>query len=212
MGDQELNFEASGALKDASLIMRDKETDSWWSIMSSTAIGGELDGADLVELPIGRKAMWKDWVADHPDTLVLSIDGREHDETNPYDGYFESRDTFRGLVSRDDRLPPKEPIFSFHTADRAWAIPHNAIFGGLLVSNGGFPGRQLLVYREPEVAMFASSVAYLVDDEVAAADGGDVSKLLEQAAAGNAGFEPVEGFDTFWYMWANINSGTELLP
>ena len=29
---------------DASLVMRDRETDSWWSIMTSDAIGGELDG------------------------------------------------------------------------------------------------------------------------------------------------------------------------
>ena len=31
------------------------------------------------------------------------------------------------------------------------------------------------------------------------------------AAAGTAGFEPLAGFDTFWYMWANVNEGSELL-
>jgi len=211
MGDKELNFEASGALKDASLIMRDRETDSWWSIMSSTGIGGELDGTDLVELPVGRKAMWKDWVAEHPDTLVLSVDGREHEAKSPYDDYFASSDTFRGLVARDDRLPPKEAIFSFHTSDLAWAVPHQAIFGGRLISADGLAGQQLLVFREPGVSIFASSVAYLVDDEVATAANGDVSTLLQQAAAGNAGFTPVSGFDTFWYMWANVNEGSELL-
>ena len=51
LGDRLLSFEASGALWQASLVMRDRETDSWWSIMTSEAIGGELDGADLVELP-----------------------------------------------------------------------------------------------------------------------------------------------------------------
>lgn len=212
MGDKELNFEASGALKDASLVMRDRETDSWWSIMSATGIGGEFDGADLIEMPVGRKAMWKDWVAEHPDTLVLSVDGSEHEEKSPYDEYFASAETFRGIASRDDRLPPKEPIFSFHAADRAWAIPHQAIFGGRLIAADGLGGRQLLVYREPRVAMYASSTAYLVDDDVVTAGGGDVAALLEQAAASTAGFEPVAGFDTFWYMWANVNEGSELLP
>ena len=47
MGDEELNFEASGALLDASLVMRDRETDSWWSIMTSDAIGGDLGVAAL---------------------------------------------------------------------------------------------------------------------------------------------------------------------
>ena len=78
-GDQELNFEASGALLDASLVMRDRETDSWWSIMTSDAIGGELEGDELEELPLGEKSTWKDWVARHPQTLVLSVEGREHD-------------------------------------------------------------------------------------------------------------------------------------
>jgi len=212
MGDKELNFEASGALKDASLVMRDRETDSWWSIMSSTAIGGNLNGADLVELPVGQKTTWKEWVTAHPDTLVLSVDGREHDPRSPYDDYFASSDTFRGLAARDDRLPPKEPIFSFHTADRAWAVPHKAIFGGRLISADEFGGRQLLIYRKPKVSMFASSTAYLVDDDVVQAASGDVTALLAQAAAGADGFEPVPGFDTFWYMWANVNEGSELLP
>ena len=66
-GDRKLNFEASGALKQASLIMRDRETDSWWSIMTSDAIGGELVGTDLVELPRGEKVTWKDWRRRHPD-------------------------------------------------------------------------------------------------------------------------------------------------
>ena len=73
-----LNFEASGALKDASLVMRDRETDSWWSIMTSDAIGGALDGADLEELPYGEKATWGDWKRRHPETTVLSVDGVEH--------------------------------------------------------------------------------------------------------------------------------------
>ena len=36
--DETLSFEASGALKDGALVMRDRETDSWWSIMAAEAI------------------------------------------------------------------------------------------------------------------------------------------------------------------------------
>ncbi len=46
---------------EASLVMRDRETDSWWSIMTSTAIGGAMAGADLVELPLGEKTTWRSW-------------------------------------------------------------------------------------------------------------------------------------------------------
>ena len=66
IANRELSFEASGALKKATLVMRDRETDSWWSIMTSNAIGGELEGAELVELPVGEKTTWGAWRARHP--------------------------------------------------------------------------------------------------------------------------------------------------
>ena len=122
-GEQELSFEASGALMSASLVMRDRETDSWWSIMSSDAIGGELNGADLTELPVGVKTQWGDWVEQYPETLVLSVAGEEHTANNPYDNYLTGEGTFRGLEVDDQRLPPKAPIYSFHVAGHAVAVP-----------------------------------------------------------------------------------------
>ena len=43
----------------ASLVMRDRETDSWWSIMTSTAIGGALQGAELVANSVEERAPMK---------------------------------------------------------------------------------------------------------------------------------------------------------
>ena len=126
---QTLNFEASGALLDASLVMRDRETDSWWSIMTSDAIGGTLDQTRLTELPVGEKAQWRDWRARHPTTKVLSIGGVQHVENNPYDNYFDSEETFRGLTVADERLPPKENIYSFHRDGVPYAVPHSAYAG-----------------------------------------------------------------------------------
>jgi hypothetical protein len=212
-GGQELSFEASGALKDASLVMRDRETDSWWSIMSSDAIGGDLDGADLVELPIGEKTTWGDWAARFPGTLVLSVDGREHDPNDYYADYFASSETFRGIASRDPRLPAKEPIFAFHHLDRPWAIPHQRIFGGLLmfVAVPGMDEPQpILFHRQPGSAMFASTRAWLVAPAVTESSR-DPQALLQLAERGDSGFEPLAGFDTFWYMWANVNRETSLL-
>jgi len=62
-GGQDLRFEASGGLMHAALVMRDKETDTYWSIMTGDAIAGDLRGTPLEELPLGEKAQWKDWVA-----------------------------------------------------------------------------------------------------------------------------------------------------
>ena len=75
-GDQVLRFEASGGLLNASLVMRDKETDSFWSIMTGDALSGELKGTSLVELPYGEKVRFGEWVERYPDTLVLTVKGK----------------------------------------------------------------------------------------------------------------------------------------
>ena len=91
-----LNFEASGGLIHASLVMQDQETDTYWSLMKGRAIGGRLKGTELEELAVGKKARWKDWVEEHPDTLVLSVAGNEDLPFNPYSDYLESSKTFGG--------------------------------------------------------------------------------------------------------------------
>ena len=200
--DRELNFEASGALWQASLVMRDRETDSWWSIMTSRAIGGELEGADLVELPYGEKTTWGEWRSRHPDSLVLSVDGREHEAHNPYDEYFATDRTFRGLEIEDGRLAAKEPIFAFFLDGEPYVVPHSAVEGRRLFEAGGV---RLLFYREPGAEMFASTRAWRAPAE----DGAAAPPTGAEPEA--AGYEPLGGIDTFWYNWAAVNEGSTIL-
>ena len=210
MGDRELSFEPSGALEMASLVMRDRETNSWWSIMSSKAIGGELVGTDLQELPVGEKATWADWRTRHPNTLVLSIDGLEHVDSNPYDSYFGDGGTFRGIEVADDRLPPKAPIFGFRLNGRPVAIAHDRIEGGRLVEIDGLPGKNVLFHRPPGASVFQSTVA--VSFPVGAVEESDPAVLLARIEDGTLnGAERLEGFDTFWYTWVLVNPSTRLL-
>jgi hypothetical protein len=206
---RELNFEASGALMQATLVMRDRETDSWWSIMTSDAIGGELDGTDLEELPFGEKTTWGDWKSRYPETLVLSVGGAEHIENNPYDNYFASEGTFRDLKIDDDRLPPKENIFSFWLQDLPWAATHRAIEGGKLYPIEGLTGRLVFLHRVPGTPMYASSDAYLVDEAVATEHG--AGGLLAHIQDHPEAAERLNGFDTFWYSWVAINKESRLL-
>ena len=162
VGNEEFSFEASGALLDASLVMRDRETDSWWSIMTSDAIGGELDGTDLVELPRGEKTTWQEWRWQHPDTLVLSVQGEEHIENNPYDNYFASEGTFRDLEIDDRRLAPKDSIYSFWWGDEPYAVPHAAFVGGKVLVVDGWGDQRLFLYRGEGASIFESSQAWVV--------------------------------------------------
>ena len=209
VGEQELNFEASGALRDAALIMRDRETDSWWSIMTSDAIGGDLDGTDLRELPYGEKTTWGDWKGRHPETLVLSVDGTEHLENNPYDNYFTSAGTFRDIGLADDRLDAKENIYTFWLEGRPFAVTHRAIEGGKTYRLDGLDERVAFFHRVPGLPMYASSEAWLVG---AGATGMAGDEILAAIRAGTLeGAERLTGFDTFWYTWVAVNRDTELL-
>ena len=210
VGDRELNFEASGALMDASLIMRDRETDSWWSIMTSDAIGGELGGTDLEVLAVGQKATWKEWRKKHPDTLVLSVEGEEHVENNPYDNYFASEGTFRDLEVEDRRLEPKAPVFSFWYNDEAWAVPHDEYKGGRIFEVEGLDGKRLFLYRTRRGPIYESSRAYLVSEAVASVY--KPKELLAMIDSGTTvGIKALPGFDTFWYTWVAVNQDTHLI-
>ncbi len=203
-----LNFEASGALMKASLVMRDRETDSWWSIMTSTAIDGDLAGAELDELPVSEKTTWGDWRKRHPETRVLSVEGSEHVDNNPYDNYFASEKTFRDLEIADERLAPKTPVFSFWLDGRTYAAPHDAVAGGRVFDLKDHPDRRVFLYRDRGASIFASTRAWLLDADTAA---GDVTALLATSERENFSGVPVDGFDTYWYSWVSINSDSLLL-
>jgi hypothetical protein len=215
-GDDELRFEASGGLMYAALVMQDKETDTYWSIMSGDALAGELKGTSLQELPVGTKTRWKDWFADHPDTVVLSVNGVVHPPVNPYERYFESEDGFRGMEAEDDRLPTKAPIYAFRLGDRPYAVPYSAFEGGAVFELGE---STVFLYRPEGAAVFESSVAF-VAGELPSRDGGQWRTgggATFDAARGRfvgdgaAAMRRLDGFDTFWYGWSLTNPSTEVL-
>ena len=193
----------------ASLVMRDRETDSWWSIMTSTAIGGALQGAELDELPIGEKTTWADWRRRHPDTLVLSVDGEEHHSNNPYDNYFASDRTFHDLEISDDRLEPKTPVFSFWLNGQTYAAAHSTFEGGRLFDLPGNATRKVLLYRDLGASIFASTRAWTLEADQASAV--DLEQLVTAARGEGLSYPPVDGFDTFWYSWISVNSDSVLL-
>ncbi len=196
---------------DASLVMRDRETDSWWSIMTSDAIGGELDGTDLVELPQGEKATWKNWRQRHPNTLVLSVDGAEHIDNNPYDNYFASEGTFRDLKIDDQRLAPKDSIYSFWWGDEPYAVPHTAFAGGAVLEVEGWGDKRLLLYRGKKASIFESTQGWIVPTSLVA-ESKKTKDLLACVRAGDAvGAKQLTGFDTFWYNWVSVNEDTHLV-
>lgn len=217
-GGKTLNFEPSGGLIHASLVMQDKETDSYWSIMTGDSLAGTFKGTRLVELPLGAKMQWKDWRAKHPATLVLSVDGVEHEDRNDYDSYFDSADGPLGAQANDLRLRTKETIYSFQLDGRAYAVPFSQFTAGGVFEAGG---KHLLLYRPEGVEMFYSTLAFQsTEGGFEQRDGswhhsasGAVLDPETARFANAAGREipRLEGFDTFWYNWSSTHPETEIL-
>lgn len=211
-----VNFEASGGLLHSSLVMQDRETDTYWSIMKGEAIGGELKGERLVELPVGSKMQWKDWVQLHPDTLVLSVRGREDVPVNPYDDYLQDKDGFRGTRAKDSRLETKDPIYAFQYGGKPYAVPVRVVEEGKVFELSS--GEKLFFYRPKNAPLFHSTAAFVSRGKGFEKKEGVWVELdsgarfnEDKGEFGSDGVQALSGFDTFWYNWSLTNPDTELL-
>lgn len=214
---RDLRFEASGGLLHSALVMRDKETGSYWPILTGEAASGKLKGTRLLELPVGVKVQWKDWLRAHPDTLVLSVAGAEHVENNPYDQYFASDSGYRETAAKDKRLPTKEPIWAFDLSGRRFAVPFRAFEDG-----GAFRAGEewIFLHRPKGAAVYFSTRAFASGTPFVRRDGTwfhESSGARFDAAQGNfvegssSDPRPLRGFDTFWYMWSLTHPDTVVL-
>ena len=212
-----LRFEASGGLINSSLVMQDKETDSYWSIMKGESIAGRFDGTELDELPVSQKILWKDWVSLHPDTLVLSIEGREDIKRNPYDSYMDSDEGFRGAEATDGRLETKRKIFAFRFGGRAYAAPFTSLEGGRVFQVGD---TEIFLFRSEESPLYKSTLAFATKEGtfenhdgtwIHTGSGQTFEMESSGFSDGAVGIEHFIGFDTFWYTWSPFHPDTKIL-
>ncbi len=208
----------------ASLVMQDKQTDTYWSIMSGKAEAGALAGTALVELPVSEKLTWAEWYARHPDTLVLSVTRRTDDGqtvtsqdpgSDEYGNYFASEEGFRDYEATDTRLDTKDQIHAFLHDGVAYAIDLRRVVGGKVFEL--HEGTKILIYREATDQMFRGSSAFLSSAGFEQR-GGSWFELSTNAAFnaitrdfGGAPVKRLNGFDTFWYTWSLTHTDTELL-
>ncbi len=109
---QATDFGVSGLLYNSDVLLYDRATESLWSQIMGMAISGERVGMKLVALPISHTT-WRDWLEQHPATLVLSDDtGHFRDYgRDPYAGYEKSRHTYFAVNNEaPDNYHPKEVV------------------------------------------------------------------------------------------------------
>lgn len=179
---QAVEFGTSGKLINSNLVMYDRATDSLWTQLGGEAIIGKNLGKKLTQLPLDT-VTWAEWKKAHPDTAVLSQDtgfSRDYD-SNPYEGYEVSRDTF-GTQFTDSRLHPKDKVFGIEISGKFKAYSQN-----------------LLEQKKKLTDNFAGNTLELTKDST-----GSI-KILNKTT--NQEIIPTI---SFWFSWVSFHPETEL--
>jgi len=149
---QLLSFGNTGSLYESTLLMYDRETDSFWAQIGGRAIEGKLKDKRLEMLP-STTARWKDWKTLHPNTLVLSQNTgfvRNYD-SNPYEKYDRKKGALPPFpVSLiDKRLEPKELILGLVFDGEKKAYAYNQL--GWKVINDKIGNENIVIFTRPKL-------------------------------------------------------------
>lgn len=234
---QVLDFGTTGNLRQADLIMYDRQTESWWQQFTGEGIVGEMTGQRLTMLPASIVS-WREFKAQFPVGRVLSEDtgyDRYYGET-PYINYDSLTNPrasyFDGDI--DDRLPTKMRVLALQLGDEAVAYPYS-LLAEVEVINDRRSGQELVVFWRSGTAsaLYKQIIAESRDVGSAAAfsrllNGGTLTftaqegsfvdletsstwNLFGTAVAGPLAGEqltPLPGHEFLWFAWAAFQPDT----
>src|SRR5712692_1673977 len=120
--------------------MFDRETGTLWSHLTGEALQGPLLGTHLQQV-LSEQTTWGRWRAEHPRTLMLSVDPI-YLRYDPYQRYYDSPDA--GILGRkhvDDRLSVKERVIGVRIGGAVKAYSFTALASAKVVDDtvGGVP-------------------------------------------------------------------------
>ena len=132
-----VEFGTSGLLYRSNKLMYDRKTGTLWRQFVGEPVVGPLvgSGVRLKMLPLSLTT-WGDWVAEHPDTTVLSLDTgvystsaylHEDNLRSIYSDYRRAEDTMFPVPFRSDFLAVKELVFGLVFDGDAKAFPVSAL-------------------------------------------------------------------------------------
>jgi len=144
-------FGVSGLLYNSDVLLYDRKTESLWSQLMARAISGPLKGTPLIILPL-QHTTWKQWQAQHPDTLVLSNQTGypvNYDRT-PYPGYEKHKRLLFPVSHRNRQFSPKQRVLGVTLNGRHRAYPLSELVSGEPPLIDRFQGHTLKIQFDPE--------------------------------------------------------------
>ncbi len=238
-GQDRLDFGSSGLLMRSNKLMVDRQTRTLWNQFTGEPVLGALAGRELRLSRIPSVvARWKDWLARHPDTTVLSLatgHDRPYRPGAAYAGYFAAPGTMFPVGRKRGELPEKERIFGVDRSGLAKAYPLGTLLERGVVNDAVGDLPLVLVAYGARIWVDGSSVQsgparYESGGEVRAYRRGDHEFRLgeasdhlldengqrwavqEDALISGTGDrqERVPGVLSYWFAWQSFHPRTDL--
>ena len=222
LGTTALEFGSSGLLMRSNKLMYDRTTNTVWNAITGVPAFGPLagEGVRLEQLPV-VVTDWASWLAEHPDSSVLSLEtGFQRNYANgaAYSDYFNSAQLMFPVWQQDTgNRENKSMVFALEFAGTSKAYPLETLIAEG-VSNDSLAGTNLVLVTRatPDRDFFepggAAVRAYQRNDRVfsvGAMDGeildedGQVWEVTEEALVSESGevLERLPGHLAFWFGW-----------
>ena len=133
IGGEATTLGTSGMLYRSNKVMYDRLTYSLWNQLLGVPVMGPLAGSGIkLDLFPVSLTTWGEWVAEHPDTTVLSTEtglypassyGPESSPASLYFDYREDPESRFPVWNRDDRLATKDEVLGLSIGQQDKAYP-----------------------------------------------------------------------------------------
>ena len=181
---QNYQFGVSGLLYNSDVLLYDRETESLWSQLMSTAITGPMKGSKLRTIPVTHTT-WRDWLSRYPATEVLSPNTghRVNYRVDPYPAYGSSGKLYFPVSKTSKLYGRKEIVLGLEINERFKAYPFEELENSAKRFSDTFEGQSFDVIFDGE-----NETARILDGE-----GNELPTTM-----------------AFWFAWYAFHPDTEV--
>ncbi len=228
-------FGTSGMLYRSNKVMYDRKTNTLWSSLLGEPVIGPLARRDIkLEIHPVAFTTWSEWVDEHPETKVLSLETGYYDPSayapedsveSFYTDYRADTGTMFPVWERDDRLAAKAEVLGVSVGDvhKAYSIASlnasivldDSIGGQDVVIIASAASSDVRVYKRggqtfrlpPDAAVDGDRPRTLIDD---AGGTWTVTDAALVSADGSVSLTRLPSNVYFWFAWFAFHPVTEL--
>jgi hypothetical protein len=219
VGGEVLEFGVSGKLRNANLVMYDRQSETYWSQIGGKAIIGPKVPQEL-DLIFSSVTNWSKWSEEHPDGEVLSTEtGIRPPSAYESRNYLErgySNPQRYGAENIDDRLDETELVHGLRIGNGSKAYPEDQIREkGFIQDEVG--GKSIMILEKPDgsITAFSREVKgevknFSIENGKLVGSEGKSYKLNGEQIGGETELTQFTPRGFYWFAWSKFNPETEI--